>query len=156
MSVGKNTSPTFASKISQNYFMKENQEIMRMGFEDISIFKILKNGKIDYYFSNEEWEDLYIKSGFLHADPIFEAFYKTNKTSVPWFAFPEENVVMKSRRDFLLKNGITLVERDIKEESLIINLGTSKDKLISQIMDSKDSLGWLFCLKDKICQKLLK
>lgn len=155
MEVEKKTNRGFTSKISENHFIKEKQELIAMGFDEISIFRILNNGKIDYYFSNEEWEKRYMEKAFLLIDPSIEIFYKTDTTLIPWFVLPENNPVMKSRKNvYHLKDGLSIIHRGMKESGLIINLGSTNENLISQIMDSKESLTWMLSLKEKISQRI--
>ena len=139
--------PIFARKIPEEAISGDLKKIFELGFEDITIFHLLKNQTLHFYFSNAAWEEAYTEGNFFSLDPCVQCLFIQNIFVVPWICLPQNTPLMKTRRKIcVIKEGFSFIEKIGKKEHLIVLLGSPKEDITLSLFNCRESLKNLFLI----------
>lgn len=137
----------FARKIPEEAISEDLKKIFELGFEDITIFHLLKNQTLHFYFSSAAWEDVYTEGHFFSFDPCVQCLFIQDIFVVPWICLPQNTPLMKMRKKICsIKEGFSFVEKIREEERLIVLLGSSKEDITLSLFNCRESLKNLFLI----------
>ena len=146
------TSSPLRYKISEILILEEIKSLISFGFKDISLFKKNADLKVDYYFSNPNWEKFYLDNNLYMIDPCVQGLFATNALMIPWGTLPQKE--MDSRQKICrIETGLSILDKKDSERSLMGHLG-GDEKFITTLLSSQEGLKDLFLIFKKIADRI--